>query len=238
MISLESLHKRFGPLTVLDDVSLRIAAGSAVALVGPNGAGKTTLIKALLGLVIPDSGTLRVNGQAINGTWAYREQIGYMPQIGHYPENMRMGQVFEMLTDLRGAASVTDDDLIRAWNLRELFHKPMRSLSGGTRQKVGACLAFLFDPQILILDEPTAGLDPLAAEILKDKIHADRQRGKTFLITSHIISDLEELTTEMVYLWEGRVRFHHSIADLKARTGADTLNRALAAVIAQQPPVS
>lgn len=237
MISLESLHKRFGPLRVLNDVSLHIAAGSAVALVGPNGSGKTTLIKSLLGLVIPDSGSIKINDQIINNSWTYRDKIGYMPQIGHYPENMRMGQVFDMLTDLRGASAATDDDLIRAWNLRELFHKPMRSLSGGTRQKVGACLAFLFDPQLLILDEPTAGLDPLSSEMLKEKIHVEHQKGKTILITSHIISDLEELTTEMVYLWEGQLRFHHTIAELKTRTGADTLNRALAAVIAQQQPV-
>lgn len=234
MISISQLHKRFDKLHALQGIDLTIDAGKAVALVGPNGSGKTTLLKTLLGLVVPDSGSILLDGVAINSTWQYRERIGYMPQIGHYPENMRIGQVFEMLADLRKPQVATDDDLIVAYKLRALFHKPMRSLSGGTRQKVGACLALLFNPDVLVLDEPTAGLDPLSAEMLKEKIHAEHQRGKLILITSHILSDLEELTNEMVYLWEGKVVFHRSIDALKADTHTETLNKAMAHIIARQ----
>jgi Cu-processing system ATP-binding protein len=107
----------------------------------------------------------------------------------------------------------------------------MRTLSGGTRQKVSACLAFMFDPQVLVLDEPTAGLDPVASEILKEKVLAEKAKGKIVLVTSHILSDLEELTTDVMYIIEGKVQFYQSIEALKSRTGEDKLNRALAQVM-------
>ena len=107
----------------------------------------------------------------------------------------------------------------------------MRTLSGGTRQKVSACLAFLFNPEVWVLDEPTAGLDPLASEILKEKVLAEKAKGKLILVTSHILSDLEELTTDVLYLMEGKVQFYQSIEQLKSQTGEEKLNRALARVM-------
>jgi Cu-processing system ATP-binding protein len=107
----------------------------------------------------------------------------------------------------------------------------MRSLSGGTRQKVSAALAFLFDPNILILDEPTAGLDPLSSEILKEKIISEKEKGKLILITSHILSDLEELTTDVLYLQDGREIFFKSLGDLKQETGEEKLSKAIATIM-------
>src|SRR5207237_9494798 len=112
-----------------------------------------------------------------------------------------------------------------------IVDKSMRSLSGGTRQKVSAALAFLFDPQILILDEPTAGLDPLSSEILKTKIAAEKSKGKLILITSHILSDLEDLTTDVMYLQEGKLIFFKSIGALRAETGEEKLGKAIAWVM-------
>jgi Cu-processing system ATP-binding protein len=109
----------------------------------------------------------------------------------------------------------------------------MRSLSGGTRQKVSAALAFLFDPEVLILDEPTAGLDPLSTEILKEKILSEKAKGKLILITSHVLSDLEELTTDVVYLQEGKVLFNKPLAELQAETGEDKLSKAIATLMKQ-----
>ncbi len=234
MLESTNLSKSFGKLKVLDCVSVRMDAGQAVSLVGPNGSGKTTFLKCLLGLVIPDSGDLTLNGQPILGDWAYRRHIGYMPQIGRYPDHMRVGQVFDMVREIRrGTFSRLDDDLMRAFAVEQFAHKTMRTLSGGTRQKVSACLAFLFDPDVLILDEPTAGLDPLASEILKEKVLAEKAKGKLVLVTSHILSDLEELTTDVIYIIEGKVQFYQPIEQLKARTGEDKLNRALAQVMKQ-----
>lgn len=229
MITIRHLHKSFGRLTVLDDVSVDLQAGQAVSLIGPNGSGKTTLIKCLLGLVIPDQGDIRVNDQPIRDAWAYRDQIGYMPQISRYPDNLTIRQLIRMMTDIRRSQpSGLDTELIDAFGLPALYDKTMRSLSGGTRQKVGACLACLFNPPILILDEPTAGLDPLASEILKAKVLREKQNGKLILITSHILSDLDELTTDVMYMQEGRMQFLQPVDWLKEQTGETKLNRAIA----------
>lgn len=234
MLETIQLSKNFGNLKALDRVDVRMSAGQAVSLIGPNGSGKTTFLKCLLGLVLPDSGRILLDGDPVLEHWSYREKIGYMPQIGRYPDNMRVGQLFDMIREIRrGMYRRTDEDLMEAFGVRQFSHKTMRTLSGGTRQKVSACLAFLFDPPILVLDEPTAGLDPAASEILKEKVLAEKAKGKLILITSHILSDLEELTTDVLYLMDGRIRFYQSIETLKAQTGAANLNRAIANIMNQ-----
>jgi len=229
MIEVRHLHKSFGRLTALDDLSVTLDAGRAVSLIGPNGSGKTTFIKCLLGMVVPDGGEICFDGQPVRNGWEYRRHIGYMPQIGRYPDQLRIRQVFDMVKDLRRATTPRlDEELIDEFGLRPLLDKPMRSLSGGTRQKVSACLAFLFDPAVLILDEPTAGLDPVAAERLKAKIQREKQRGKLVLLTSHILSDLDELTTDVMYLQDGKLQFFQPVEWLKQRTGEEKLGRAIA----------
>jgi Cu-processing system ATP-binding protein len=221
-------------MKALDSDSARMNAGQAISLVGPNGSGKTTFLKCLLGLVIPDTGDVTLNVAHVLGNWDYRRHIGYMPQIGRYPDNMRVGQVFDMIREIRqGAFDRIDDDLMRAFEVDSFASKTMRTLSGGTRQKVSACLAFLFDPAVLILDEPTAGLDPVSSEILKEKVLAEKAKGKLILVTSHILSDLDELTTDVLYIIDGKIQFYQSIEALKARTGEEKLNRALAQVMKQ-----
>ncbi|MDE0561985.1 ABC transporter ATP-binding protein, partial [Algoriphagus sp. NF] len=200
MISVKNISKRFGKLQVLNDFNLEFEFGNSYALMGPNGSGKTTLIKTILGMVIPDSGEIAVGGQSIRGNVAYRKQIGYMPQIGHYPANMKIGQLFSMMRDLRPEVNSFDLELYEDFELEKMKHKALGTLSGGTRQKVSAALAFMFDPAVLILDEPTAGLDPIAVEVLKAKIKKERKNGKLILITSHILSDLEELTNRAIYI--------------------------------------
>ncbi len=231
MIEVKRVCKKFGKLEVLKDVSASFQKGGSYAIIGPNGSGKTTLIKSILGMVLPDSGSVEVEGQSIVGQWSYRQRIGYMPQIGRYPDNMRIGQLFEMIRDLRRTGKPTDDELIRELRLTELFGKRMHTLSGGTRQKVSAAIAFLFHPDVLILDEPTAGLDPLAVEILKTKILQEKERGKIFLITSHIMSDLDELSSDILYLEEGIVRYSNPIESLKRETGEEKLGRAIANIM-------
>ena len=232
MISVEHITKKFKKLYALDGVSAAFSKGQVVSLIGPNGSGKTTLIKSILGVVQPDSGQIFFNNQPVSKEVAYRDQIGYMPQIGRYPDNMTIGQVIDMIKIIRNHGSRRlDEDLIEAYNMGTLMNKNMRSLSGGTRQKVSAVLAFLFDPEVLILDEPTAGLDPLASEILKEKILQEKEKGKLILITSHILSDLDELTTDVLYLQDGRVRLYQPIAELKEMTGENRLGRAIASVM-------
>ncbi len=232
MISIEHISKRFRKLQVLDDINAHMQKGQVISLIGPNGSGKTTLIKSILGMVRPDKGKITVDSHVISGDHSYRANIGYMPQIGRYPDNMRIGQLFRMIENIRGvAADKQDETLIRQFELEKIYDKPMRTLSGGTRQKVSAALAFLFDPAILILDEPTAGLDPLSSELLKDKIIAEKKKNKLILITSHILSDLDELTTHVMYLQEGKLQFFKDMQTIQEETGELRLGKAIARIM-------
>ena len=234
MISYKQVTKQFGKLLALNQVNLELMKGKSYALIGPNGSGKTTLIKSLLGLVVPTSGEIFFEGKTIKNQWNYRERIGYMPQIGRYPDNMRIGQLIDMMKNIRQEKKETDEELIESFALNKILDKSMHALSGGTRQKVSAALAFLFPSPVLILDEPTAGLDPVAVEILKEKILAEKEKGKLLMISSHIMSDLEELTTDVIYLHEGQIPFHNSIDDLKDITGEAKLGKAIARLITQK----
>jgi len=229
MIIASNVSKKFKKLTVLDNVSLNCSKGESIALIGPNGSGKTTLIKTILGMVVPDSGFITFNGKNILHDWKYRSHIGYMPQIGRYPENMTIGQVLNMMKDIRAnKEKIYDDELIDTFGLNDLLNKRMRTLSGGTRQKVSASLAFLFNPDVLILDEPTAGLDPLSSEKLKEKIVKENKKGKLVIISSHILSELDDLITQVVYMQEGKLVFHKSLDQLRKDTGEQKLSKAIA----------
>ena len=232
MIRVENLTKRFGKLTALDSVSLTMEQGKCIALIGPNASGKTTLIKSILGLVFPTKGKIFINNVSVIGEWKYKSNIGYMPQIGRYPENVTIQQLFRMLIDLRQLEwSTCDTDLYTRFEIENIQAKKLGTLSGGTRQKISACLAFLFNPAILILDEPTAGLDPVSTEILKEKILKEKANGKLILITSHVLSDLDELVDEVVFLQEGKIGFQKNIRTLRQETGEEKLSRAIAKVM-------
>ena len=231
MIEIKELNKTFGKFEVLKNINLSCKKGECIALIGPNGCGKTTLIKAILGMVLPDSGTIHFNEALILGEYLYREKIGYMPQIGRYPDNMTIGQIIEMIKKIRNSSNDLDQDLFHAFELEKMFDKQMRTLSGGTTQKVSAVLAFLFNPDVLILDEPTAGLDPLAAEVLKEKIIKEKEKGKLILITSHLLSELDDLITEIIFMQEGKVHFHQKVEELKANTGEEKISKAIAKIL-------
>ncbi|WP_367916347.1 ABC transporter ATP-binding protein [Leadbetterella sp. DM7] len=237
MISFENVNKSFGRLQVLKNISFEMEAGQSVALIGPNGSGKTTLIKTLLGMNVPTSGKIRVKGYDIQSDYHYRAHIGYMPQIGNYPKNLKISQLIDMMRDIRrekGVVQKTDEELIDLFHLRDIYDKPLGTLSGGTRQKVSATLAFLFNPEILILDEPTAGLDPLSSEILKEKILEESLKGKLIIITSHILADLEELATHIMYLEEGNLQLFKKLSDIKEETGENRLSRIIAHLMSKK----
>ena len=231
MIEIKNIYKKFGKLEVLNNINLSFKKGECIALIGPNGCGKTTLIKSILGMVIPTKGDILFDQKSILKEFKYRENIGYMPQIGRYPDYMTVGQIIEMIKKIRSSEQVLDEDLIKSFELEKIVEKQMRTLSGGTTQKVSATLAFLFNPEVLILDEPTAGLDPLASEILKDKIIKEKEKGKLILITSHLLSELDDLITQIIYMQEGTVHFHQTIDDLLQSTNEQKISKAIAKIL-------
>ena len=233
MIEAQELCKRFGTVDVLRGLDLRIARGRVTAIVGPNGAGKTTFIKSVLGLTRPDSGTLTFDGAQIGDDDAYRARIGYMPQIARFPDHMTGLQLLALLRELRGSGTV-NDTLAEALGLRGDLKKKLRVLSGGTRQKVNAVAAFLFSPELYVLDEPTAGLDPIASGLLKARIQIERANGATVLLTSHIMSDVDELADDIIYLVDGRVQYDGALPALKDEMGQSSLERAIAAMMSRR----
>ena len=199
--------KRYRSLWALRDVHATFRRGEVVMVIGPNGSGKTTLIKCLLGLVRPTTGSIRVEGQVIGPDPGYRRSIGYMPQISQFPPSLTIGQLLDMMRDVR-------------------------ALSGGTMQKVSAVLAFRSRPRILVMDEPTAGLDPVSARTVLDRAAALRSDGGTVLITSHLMEEVEALADRIAYLQEGHLRFLLPLSDVLRRTGADRLALALPKLLA------
>ncbi len=233
MISIKQLHKKFGKNEVLKGIDLDISKKGIFAILGPNGSGKTTLLKSLLGMVIPDSGTLFVGGVPIKKEWKYRDQIDYLPQIANFPGNLKVKELIAMIKDIRNRNGA-DAELIALFKLEPFLNQKLSNLSGGTKQKVNLVLTFMFDSPIIILDEPTTGLDPIALIHLKEFIKAEKAKGKIILITSHIMSFVEEMADEVVFLLEGKVYFKGNIEALKTATNESNFEHAIANLLTQE----
>ncbi len=228
LIAIKDLQKTFGKSEVLKSINLTIEAGKVTAIVGPNGSGKTTLIKSILGLVRPTNGTIEVDGENIQNNFVYRNKIGYMPQIARYPENLTAAELLSLVKELRNNDEMDAEDLIKSFKLSDEMQKPFKNLSGGTKQKVSATIAFAFNPKILFLDEPTAGLDPISSSYFKDLILKEKQNKKTIALTSHIMSEIQELADEIIFLLEGEIRFKGTINSLLENHKETKLERAIA----------
>jgi Cu-processing system ATP-binding protein len=233
MIVVKNLHKSFGRNQVLKGIDLNIRDGVITAVLGPNGSGKTTLIKSILGLVFPQEGTIEMNGLNIHNNWQYRKQIGYLPQIAKFPENLKVKELIRMISDIRGNAG-NPGPLIESFDLKQTLDKPLRYLSGGTRQKVNILLAFMFESPNYILDEPTAGLDPLSLIRFKELLISEKNKGKAILLTTHIVSLVEELADDIIFLLEGKIYFSGTIMELKSQQGSHTLDQAIATILTHQ----
>ena len=232
MIEINNLYKSFGKVDVLDDVSLMIEDKGIFAILGPNGSGKTTLIKSILGMVIPQAGEININGRNVKGKWDYRKDIDYLPQIAQFPDNITVIELLNMIKNLRGKKA-NDQKLIDLFKLDPFLDKKLGNLSGGTKQKVNLVLAFMFDSPILILDEPTTGLDPVSLINLKDLIREEKAAGKTILITTHIMDFVETMADEIVFLLEGDIYFRGTVEELKKKSSLNDLEHAIATILSE-----
>ena len=231
MIEIKDLHKKFGRNEVLKGIDLTIARGGIFSVLGPNGSGKTTLIKAVLGMVIPDSGTISIEGENLKNNYKYRNDIDYLPQIANFPENLNVSELIAMIKDMRSAKNTNEEELIEMFKLQPFLNKKLSRLSGGTKQKVNIVLAFMFNSPLIILDEPTNGLDPISHLRLKNLINSEKEKGKTILFTSHILSFVEQISDEIVFLLEGKIYFKGSISELKTKTNQPDFEQAIASIL-------
>jgi len=227
MIEFKNIHKKFGPIQVLKDVSLTIDKGSCVVFIGPNGCGKTTLLKCMLNMVIPDSGSITINRLNAGTNYESRRNLGFMPQIGCFPENMTVNEVVKTILSIRNYDKELDNELFEQFDIQSIGPKKMNTLSGGTVQKVSACIAFMFNPEIVVMDEPFAGLDLLAADILKRKISTELNNGKTILITSHTFSEINGIVSHVVFMNNGDILFYKPLSDLLSTTGKENVTEAV-----------
>lgn len=227
-IRYHGVGKRYGRLWALRGVDCAFRAGEVVMLIGPNASGKTTLIKCLLGLVRPSEGHITVDGRMIGTDPGYRRSIGYMPQISQFPATLTVGQLLEMMADIRELhADELDDDPVEELGLGNQLDKRLSALSGGTKQKVSAVLALRSRPGILVMDEPTAGLDPISSKRVLQRAAGVRDAGGTVLITSHLMEEVESLADRVAYLEDGALRFLLPVQDILERTGTKRLSEAL-----------
>jgi len=233
MIEIRGIQKNFGKLEVLKGFDFSLSVGKITAILGPNGSGKTTFIKSILGLVIPSAGEIQFEEKSIYKGWNYRKHIGYLPQIARFPENLKVKEIFKLIEDVRGEVGNTEE-LIDLFDLHEFLNKRLRQLSGGTRQKVNLVLTFMFDCPIYILDEPTSGLDPIALIRLKDLIKEKKSQGKSFLVTTHIMSLVEEIADELIFLLEGQVYFKGTFGEMLWAEKEENLERAIANILEKE----
>lgn len=233
MIRINDLHKKFGSQVVLNGLDLDIAEKGIIAVLGPNGSGKTTLIKSVLGMVVPDKGQIEIEGNSVIKRWNYRQNIDYLPQIANFPGNLKVMELITMIKDLRGK-SARDKELIEFFKLEPFLDKKLNKLSGGTKQKVNLVLCFMFDSPLIILDEPTSGLDPISLIHLRELIQQEKEKGKTILITSHIMNFVEEVADRIVFLLEGRIYFDGTVSELKSSTGQQDFEHAIANLLSEE----
>jgi Cu-processing system ATP-binding protein len=230
MIAVKNLRKSFGNLTVLDDLTFTLDKEGIYAILGPNGSGKTTFLKTILGMVLPDKGTVFFDQVDISTSHDYRKKLGYLPQIARFPDNITVSELIHMIIDIRQVPA-QPEPLVELFGLKPFLDKKLGNLSGGTRQKVNIVLTFMFDTSVLILDEPTAGLDPVSLIKLKELIANAKQQGKIILITSHIMNLVEELADQIIFLLEGEIHFHGSLNELKEKTKERDLEHAIASLL-------
>lgn len=214
-IQARGVSVRFGSLQALDDVTLSVASGHAVMLVGPNGAGKSTFIKVLLGLVRPDFAIFEMNGEAARIDNDWKRRIGYLPEAVAFSENLTGHQLLRFFANARGVARGRVDRVLERVGLADAGRRAIRGYSRGMRQRLGLGVAILSTPDLLVLDEPTAGLDQEGLSVLWSVIAEWREAGRMVLASTHDLALMERRMDEICVLRKGRVLAHGSAEDLR-----------------------
>ncbi len=236
MIELVDVAKHFGDVKAVDGITLTVPRGEFFCVLGPNAAGKTTSLKLVVGLIKPNRGRVRVAGFDVQSQpLEARSRLAYVPDFPFLYDKLTpweflrfTGQLFHM-EDARIEASAAD--LVPRFNLEPWLHKPIESLSHGTRQRVAIASALLHDPEVFVIDEPMVGLDPHHARVVKDTLRERSRQGMTIFLSTHQTSVAEEMADRIGIIHRGRLVAVGSAADLHAQAGTDgALERAFLAI--------
>ncbi len=222
MVSLDGLSKRFGPLVAVDRVSFTVGRGEVVGFLGPNGAGKTTTMRMLTGFVAPSAGTARVLGfDVVTRPIEAKRRIGYLPEGAPLYDDMSVRAFLGFIAEMRGLAGEEKgrriEDAVARTGLREVLHQPIETLSKGYKRRVGLAQAILHDPPVLILDEPTDGLDPNQKFEVR-RLIAEMAPDKAIIVSTHILEEVEAVCTRAIIIARGRVIADETPEQLRRRS--------------------
>ncbi|MEO7069128.1 MAG: ABC transporter ATP-binding protein [Nostocoides sp.] len=225
-IEVASVRRAFGSVLAVDDISLTARPGEVTALVGPNGAGKTTLLLMLATLLVPDHGTIRIDGyDPVTQTAEVRARIGWMPDGFGTWDALTVREVLHTIGAAYnmgpGRARARTDELLELLHLGDLAERRARVLSRGQKQRLGLARALIHDPSVLLLDEPASGLDPRSRIELRDVLRSMAGQGKTILVSSHILTELQEVADRAVIVARGRTTESQTLDSVElAKTGS------------------
>ncbi len=224
-ISLEKVCKRFGQKVAVDELSFTVPAGALCGFIGPNGAGKTTTIRMIMSILLPDSGSLRVLG--LSSALAAKDRTGYLPEERGLYKKMKVGSFLRYLGRLKGLGGPSLDKRVRDWlekvDLRDVERKRCEDLSKGMQQKLQFVVAVLHEPELLILDEPFSGLDPINMRLLRELIAEQHQRGATIIFSTHVMVHAEQICDHILMIDEGRKVLDDTLANIRRRHDPRTI---------------
>jgi ABC-2 type transport system ATP-binding protein len=225
VVQTTDLHKHFGPVRAVDGLSLSVRAGEIYGLLGPNGSGKTTLIRLLIGLLKPTAGSVRVLGQAMPDK-AILAQVGYMTQGSALYEDLTVRENAAFFAEMCGGASRERvDEVVALVDLQERAGSLVRTLSGGMKQRTSLACALVHRPRLLLLDEPTVGVDPQLRATFWAYFRRLADEGVTLVVSSHVMDEAERCD-RLGFMRQGRLLAEGSAAELRSRAGTATLEEA------------
>ena len=219
LLSLQHIVKQYGNYLASDDVSFDISKGKIFGLLGPNGAGKTTLIRMITRILYPDSGSILFNGEVLSDK--HPSLIGYMPEERGLYKKMKVGEHLIYLGRLKGLSKQRAKENVNTWlkkfEIETWCNKSIEELSKGMSQKIQFIATVIHDPELLILDEPFSGLDPINSKLIEEEIHAMSEQGKTIIFSTHRMEQVEEICDEIVLVNKGKKILEGEVKELKQR---------------------
>ena len=215
-IVISNLTKFYGKTVGIKDLTLNIKEGEIFGFLGPNGAGKTTTIRCMLNILIPNQGSVNINGEIVSRNSSHlKNDIGYLPGELYYPKGFSVKNLIDYIESLKKKPCSRREELLKRFNLET--HKKIQALSHGNKQKLGIILAFMHDPSILILDEPSSGLDPLLQQTLYDLILEEKEKGKTIFFSSHNLDEVQKICDRVAIISEGELISVENVSDLSKK---------------------